>query len=387
MKRPFEVAASAPVENHLKRCVLPPGQDLWKDLLPAWIDLLGAAPASAFLSPTWMATWLDHFGSDVDAFGVAWEVDGAIVGAVVLGTGQGRFGPFRVSRAFLNASGRGAIPEHNEVLALPQHRSAVLDDLVSILRALSRDEVALIGASDHLFREVQSRWPVVGWNGYRSNSPYVDLEKVRAGGDGVLPFLSSNTRAQIRRSVRLYQDRFGPARLEVEDGPNLLEAFAALVSMHEEVWLARGAGGAFGIELRAFHEDLLKRVFTARRGLEAQIVTLRFGAVAVGRLYHLIFGGRVFFYQSGFNYHEDRRLKPGLVTHLYSIESCLDRGLSEYDFLGGEPSSVRYKSSLSTDSRHLWWAQLPAPSVKMKVLQFLRDGKQRLEREEEGRQV
>ena len=70
--------------------------------------------------------------------------------------------------------------------------------------------------------------------------------------------------------------------------------------------------------------------------------------------------GTVAFYQSGFRYEADNRLKPGLVTHALVIQACLDRGLDVYDFLASEVAGSRYKQSLATDN-----AKLACPNAKL----------------------
>ena len=106
----------------------------------------------------------------------------------------------------------------------------------------------------------------------------------------------------------------------------------------------------------------------------------RYGTTTIGLVYHLVLSGRVHFFQSGFSYSQDRRLKPGLVTHYHSIVHCMSEGHVEYDFLGGGATSVRYKRSLSTATRVLWWVELPKPTIKMSVYDTLRRWKQCLGR-------
>jgi CelD/BcsL family acetyltransferase involved in cellulose biosynthesis len=67
-------------------------------------------------------------------------------------------------------------------------------------------------------------------------------------------------------------------------------------------------------------------------------------AEGVGVLYNFVDRGRVYFYQSGFHYSPDNRLKPGLVMHYLAVEHCLSNPeLAEYDFLAGDS---QYKRSL-----------------------------------------
>lgn len=375
---------STRLRSGLVREVIPMGGDVWDSVGPAWRGLFDAtSESSAFLNPSWVETWLECFGVRAGAWAIVWrDGGGEPVGCLVLAPEVGRAGPFRVTRTHLNTPGFAVMPEHNDVLTRPEHRAAVLDDVVELLLDTGTDECMMDGVRDELFNELRSRWPGLASGSVRSESPYVDLARVRAAGGGYLGVLSSNTRSQIRRSMRLYARRYGDLVLEVAQGADqTLQWLADLVDLHEAVWQARGEGGAFGPDARRFHERLIERGRAERTDgggdLEIEIARVRAGDHTIGMLYHLVCRGRVHFLQSGFRYEEDARLKPGLVSHCMSIEACLERGLAEYDFLGGEPRSVRYKRSLSTDARKLYWAQLPAPSVKMRVLEILRQSKHR----------
>ncbi len=89
-------------------------------------------------------------------------------------------------------------------------------------------------------------------------------------------------------------------------------------------------------------------------------------------LYNFVHQGTVYFYQSGFRYEEDNRLKPGHVTHALVIQACLDRGLDSYDFLASQASGSRYKQSLATDTRRLAWTVLRRPTVRTHLVSALR---------------
>ena len=83
------------------------------------------------------------------------------------------------------------------------------------------------------------------------------------------------------------------------------------------------------------------------------LLELRAGEEIIGVLYNFVYRGRVYFYQSGFRYSEDSRLKPGLLSHYLAIRHCLAQPiLTEYDFLAGD---AQYKRSLAADLRPLTW--------------------------------
>jgi CelD/BcsL family acetyltransferase involved in cellulose biosynthesis len=239
-----------------------------------------------------------------------------------------------------------------------------------------------VGVTERAASAIRQRWPSDSFEGHYSEAPYVPLDRLRREDTPYLSTLSANTRAQIRRSIRLYKETLGEPTVSVaESGEETGEWFSEMMSLHRERWQTKGLPGAFeGEAVRRFHALLHERCRGQERGdeLAVDIVRIRFGDHTIGFLYNLAYRGRVSFYQGGLHYNEDNRRKPGLVTHTLAIDHYLQRGWNEYDFLGGEPGSVRYKRSLSTAARTLAWIQLPAPSLKMRVLQGLRHGRRRI---------
>jgi CelD/BcsL family acetyltransferase involved in cellulose biosynthesis len=244
------------------------------------------------------------------------------------------------------------------------------------------DELALVGVRQALFEDLAGMWPVKGHEGHLSESPYVALSALRGSGKPYLSTLSANMRSQLTRSVRLYTELFGPVEVRVANGAEEIgEWYEAMVELHSRRWKLKGELGAFADPVvRRFHRGLLESCAggVGRDGLVAEILRVRFGLETVAFLYHLRYRRRINFLQSGLAYHEDNRLKPGLVAHALSIERYRQSGdVDEYDFLGGEPEAVRYKRSLATDRRTLAWVELPSPALKMRGLRYLRHVRRR----------
>lgn len=356
--------------------VIAGGGDLWARIRPIWRDLLErTSETSAFLSEVWIDRWLAHFGGEAEIGAVIWRDGSTVVACAILPEGRGWAGPFSIRRTFLNASGvLGVGCEHNDVVVLDEYRSRVLDDLVERVRSGGCDEWCLVGVRRSLLDELMARWPEGWWEGYESESPFVDLDTIRALDGGYLSSLSSNTRSQIRRSLRLYEERFGPPVTEVAESPGeALSWFEEMVGLHQATWEARGEAGAFA-ERRvvAFYQDLIETTTVERSGFRTEMLRVRFGDQTIGILLNFIYQGHVAFYQSGLSYHDDSKLKPGLVTHAQAIALSVDRGDLVYDFLGGEEEGVRYKRSLSSDRRALIWGQLQVNTTKSEVVRRLR---------------
>lgn len=373
------------VGEPLKREEIRGRQNVWAVLAPHWRALLEETQeCSPFLSLEWIESWLSLPQDGLNTTGLLWRDEkGRVVGCALLSIQRCRVGPFTVRRSFLNASGGVEVAsEHNDLLALERYRRAAMEDLVQWQRSeKSVDEFAIFGGKVRLSELAVTVWPPVAVEGYSSESPYVDLEAIRESGGDYLDALSSNTRGQIRRSMRLYRDSFGPPTLEFAAGEKeSLQWLEDLIQLHEGYWRSQGLEGAFSDGRRGFHMSLIRKASDPDPGsLRVALCRSRFGDQLIGMLYLLVFRGRVYFYQSGFNYYDDdNRLKPGLVTHALAIQHFLDDRYAEYDLLGGEPDPVQYKSSLSTRKRTLQWIRLPDTTRKMRLIDAARRAGRRL---------
>src|SRR5262249_21321956 len=181
-----------------------------------------------------------------------------------------------------------------------------------------------------------------------SVSPYVGLDAVRKNGNDLCALLSSNTRRQIRRAVRLYQ---AMGELRIDRASTKREALGWLEQLrclHQARWVL----GAFS---HPFFERFLRRL--VEQGFEngvVDILRVSAGQYDFGYLYNLVYRDRVSSYQSGFRFGPDGRYKPGLVAHtlavnLYARRTCR---LRTYSFLAG---ASQYKNSLSTGREQLYW--------------------------------
>lgn len=361
------------------------GAGLWERLDPMWRAALSrSGSTSPFLTAEWVEAWLGCFSERADVRALIWRGDGEeVLAAALLARGEKRWGPVPVGRVYLNAPGiDGVWCEQNDLLCEPAERAALLPGLVSMARELGGEELVLLGAKEELLRELRVAWPGRTVEGFASEAPYVALDDLRSSGTDYLDALSSNTRWQIRRSKRLYEEMYGvPSVTIAGTSAEALDFFDDLVALHEARWRARGETGAWGDpDVVRFHRALLAGACfgnePARLGIE--LARISFGSTAVGYLYNLRFRQRVSQYQSGHHYEDDPRLKPGLVCHAMAVERCLERGDLEYDFMGGTPHALRHKTSLATDAHRRFWVELQAPSPKMRALTSLRRTRRRM---------
>jgi hypothetical protein len=327
--------------------------------------------ASFFLTTEWTECWLEHYAAGLRIEFLTFEACQEAVGVCVLTYKTERRGPFPMRRVYVNTAGEderdSACIEFNNLLCLEGWEEAVARALAEYLRQPSWDELVLHGfctgpALDALtgaFRDCQAVHDL-------RPSHYVDLDAIRSAGKSYEEMLGSTTRKHLRQNYRNYAKSGALSVHAAGSVPEALEMLEELALMHQKSWNERGKPGVFASQsFTAFHRSLVERTFESGG---TQIWKVSAGD-PIGYIYGLIYRGKINFYQSGLHYPEDKRLSPGLVANACVINTCLQAGFQEYDFLAGD---VMYKKSLATASRKLDWAVLRRPGWKWKAIEFLR---------------
>jgi CelD/BcsL family acetyltransferase involved in cellulose biosynthesis len=352
-------------------------EDCWAgDGRRAWDALFHGAPGfSPFLSTVWTAEWLREFATALRPVQLLFaDLDGRTIGTCLLTRRSVQAGPLSLRRAFFNTDGENpgdsVVIEHNALLSAPGRETDVARQLASYVDTTNIDEFVLSGLGEdevNRFREAFSHWVFdVEWR----DSPYVDLSQLRSAGRTHLDALSANTRAQLRRAMRLYSER-GELKVEVADTAAAADSMLAeLIELHEARWHAKGQRGAFGsAQRRRFLEGFAQAGVASG---ESALLRVTSGSRTIGVAFFLVANGRANFYQAGFAYEAHPTLKPGLVTHHLAIEHFRQHGDLEYDFLVSGPNEGRYKLSLATDVRRLGWVTLSRRGVRHSVFSLAR---------------
>jgi CelD/BcsL family acetyltransferase involved in cellulose biosynthesis len=202
---------------------------------------------------------------------------------------------------------------------------------------------------------------------------YVDCEQIRRTGQDFLGTLSRNTRYQVRRAMRAYEEQ---ARLNVELAQSLDQAeeyFEQLRHWHQTHWQSQHEPGAFGTAFACdFHRRLVRDRFP--KG-EIQLLRVCAGTEPIGYLYNFVFDRVVYNYQSAFRYVSDARFKPGFVTHCCAIQHNIDAGIRIYDFLMG---SQRFKQSLANHNDEMFWLVIQQPRMRFRFEQIAAEWRQKI---------
>jgi CelD/BcsL family acetyltransferase involved in cellulose biosynthesis len=324
-----------------------------------WRDLEGRADITFFLSWDWIGTWLVESGAQ-PLLMVA-RRQSQIVALGLLQFKARRVGPIKFDSLFLHQSGEDDLDciaiEFNDFLldrgCQSEARLACVKELLRVRRAgaLRWRELHWAGAPCdlvHALSVVDIRAQM-----YRTApSPWLDIAMLRSEGTDYLEFLGRSTRYSIRRSMRLYEDQWGPLSIStagsIEEGMRWLEE---LRKLHQAHWVAKGKLGAFG---NPFFGRFLRKLIDRPSNQHVDLLRICAGDTPIGYLCNFVYGGSVMNYQSGFLYNPDGRYKPGLVSHVLAIWHYIEKRLDmrEYSFLAGD---AQYKRSLSTSAKQLNW--------------------------------
>lgn len=369
----------AAVSRNALRLEIHPLSD-WPRMAPVWEELFQSSSNSFFLSRKWTETWIDTFGPHLNVSILLFATSEGPAGVCLAVDSKVRHAFIPMHRLSLNASGEDCREttyiEYNDVLCRPGWEEAVAAGLAEYALGREWDEFTLdgfrIGPVYHALKNALTAYPIE-----EETQPcyYVDLGSLRERGARYETIFRSHRRKNLRRNIRAYS-ALGSVRLEeAGDAERALGMFEELANLNRRRWAALGRRTAFEMpRFLMFHRNLIRRCFAEH---SIQLLRLKAGDHTVGILYNLISGGRVHFYQCGYGYEPETHRSPGLITHAYAIQHCIERGLEDWDFLSGDS---QFKQSLSTGSRSLVWASFRRPNLKTRILTAAQAARRELRR-------
>lgn len=349
----------------------------WPAIAPAWKDLAErSAQATFFISPAWVETWLEEFAPRLDVEILLFHGRGEPVGACLLVRRTVLKGPFPVRTVYLNTAGEDPADttwvEFNDLLCREGWEGAVAAALMAHLGQAGWDELRLErfcrGRGLDAIRQEGAH--LLGSAELCPNF-FVDLARLRSARTPYESVLGPTDRARLHQNCR----RYGPVTVHVPDTvAGMLEALEELAALHQKTWTARGKPGAFASPaFRAFHRALIAR---SGPGGGIQMSRVEAAGTPIGVLYNLVHRGRAYFYQSGLAYSGNKRLRPGFVALVKTIEHCLlNTDLDEFHLM---PGGDHYKQPLATDRRDLESLVLRRPTLMNRAVGGLRRLRRRL---------
>jgi CelD/BcsL family acetyltransferase involved in cellulose biosynthesis len=298
---------------------------------PAWRALVAASSASTpFQTWEWVESWWRHHRYGRLHVLVAYDRD-VVVGILPLVWSRYRGTPFRQLR-FMGAP----LSDFQDLLAADGERERVA---ATFLRELAT---------------TTSEWDLADLNDLRQGGPLLEarVDGLRsepvfhrrcpaiplAGGvtfDAFLKTLGKNMRANVGRRRRQLEKAYRCELDTVTRADELPAAMEDLFRLHNARWQRRGARGAFGTPaLRAFHHEIARR-FLERGWL--RLHRMRLDGETKACFYCFGFGGRVFYYLSGFD-ESVGKFSPGNVMMAFAVEQALREGARSFELLRGDES-------------------------------------------------
>jgi CelD/BcsL family acetyltransferase involved in cellulose biosynthesis len=343
-----------------------------------WMELESRADNPFFLSWAWINAWLCTYSPKADLIKV-WK-DTLLVGMGILVRQETtRFGVLRSRVLHLHQTG---VPEQDQIWIEynslltdsrhhPQALAAACDYLVKVypdwdelvVGAITEEDALLLQTTSGLFRH--DLWQAPTYD--------VDLNALRKNSHAYLDTLSRNTRYQINRSLRRYQEQ-GPVVLQMPDcRAEAISWFGEIAPLHRIRWGSEpGQSGFANPDFVSFHEALIEQNWDSGR---IGIIRIAAGERIIAYFYNFIFRKRVYFYLSGLVAEADASLKPGMLGHALCIQHYLENKLDYYDFMGG---GERYKASLADPHRILFKMTLQKKLLKFRLERTGRNVKHRM---------
>jgi CelD/BcsL family acetyltransferase involved in cellulose biosynthesis len=343
----------------------------------SWKELEARATHPFYLSWLWIGTWLRHLPKAAQPHVLVARASGKIVGlAIICRRRAWSLGLHAGARWLLNETGDTRFDrlyiEYNNILADRSLADAIIDACLEALthRLRHSDQLVLSGIDLDLEMaacRTASRVGLVMEVKRADTVWWIDFAKVRQRGENYRATLGRNTRQAVNRAMRLYAER-GPVELRImETTSEALAAFDLLEAFHEARW---GHSGPFANPgFRPFHEELIARGVPMGA---VRISRTLAGDQTVGVLYNFVHDDCVLNYQSGFLYERDGRLKPGLISHVLSIEDSIIRGERGYDFLAG---SAGHKSHLANAEHAVKWIAIGKDGPERRLEAYFRRAK------------
>jgi CelD/BcsL family acetyltransferase involved in cellulose biosynthesis len=338
-----------------------------------WLNIQNNENQPFFLTWSWISTWLITYNPEFYVVTASIDNHPVAIGLFTKSI-QKRKGFISSRQLRLHQMGESLKDqiwmEYNDFICLSGHRkSAVNACLASLDNDDQWDEVVLSMMPAHRAEEVVAENEHATLGSYRPCYA-VNLMAFQANQKHYIESLSSNTRYQIRRSLRIYNEKFGAVRLEAAaTKQEAIDYFHSAAPFHISKW---ADSGYLNPEFMRFHENLINQSFDHG---SIELLKISAGDKIIAIMYYQVESNNVYFYLHGLNYDDNKKLKPGLVGHTLATQYFVDKGMNKYDYMGGYS---QYKEQLADISEELTTVVIQRPRSKFKVECVMKNLKQRI---------
>ena len=330
-----------------------------------------------FLSWPWVSCWLEIYQPKLIIIKARAEDQLVAIGLLTRSV-QKRHGFIKSRQIRLNQTGDPLQDqiwvEYNDFLCITEHRTAAVDaSLRSLEKDKTWDEIVISmmpeSRANHIVEKHQQSVTDTTHPSY-----ITELYLIRNSGKTYLESLSSNTRYQIKKSIRMLEEEYGSVSLNIANNKNeAIQYFNNAGLFHSLRWTDSGYKNKLFVD---FHTNLINSSFDSQNVF---LIMISAGSETVAYLYFLRSNSTAFFYLQGVNYGINKRIKPGLLAHALTTQYLMDNGINYYDYMGGYS---RYKTQLSQPGINLktvvirrkcfkFWIEDKAKYLKNKIYLLL----------------
>lgn len=315
-------------------------QEEFHALEEPWNRLLEASPSNTFfLRWEWLWSWWEAFGASLGTLHILLvKREDQVVGIGPFYWTTTQAGLFSVRRLlFLGtaAGGKGDVgSEYLDLIVLPVYQEEVLAAIsVQLLQEDRFQEWMFLHVPDQapslstlLAQAGKARYWLQEL--HRWKCPYISLP---ARWDQFLESLGSTLRYKFRKNLRELEKHGAYCFRLTRSVDELDRDLPTLVLLHQARWEGRGMSGVFADPAYERFLSMVSRYALQHGLLRLSIVTVSDKPVAA--VYNIVYGNKVYYYQSGFDTAFDRKVAIGTFAHTLCIKQAIGEELGEYDFL------------------------------------------------------
>lgn len=359
------------------------------ELATMWKALQDRSEHSFFTSWVWIGSWLETLPKNLTPLLLKGENNGQIVGAgIILRRTRRQFKVLGTPALYLNSTGDPELDavtiEYNGFLTERSRAPQIVEQFLTFLFASQEhhcNELFIQGGQDpQTMQRIAPRGTRVLVPRVRQCYS-VDLNTLRESGQSYLATLSASRRYSIRRNLREYA-KIGPLDVKTASTTSEAQSFLTeLRKLHQAYWTQKRLSGAF---TNPFFDKFISHLIAKNFDYGViQILRISAGARAIGYLLNFVYEGRVYQYQSGFDYHVCGKYNgPGYVSHMYGVEHNLKIGHHIYDYMAGDSA---YKKAMGKPSAELSWQVVQRDTFSFRLEDDIRQKVRRIRNRSKSR--
>ena len=334
-----------------------------EELQQQWLSIQEGQSLPFFLTWSWISCWLETYSPNIVTISARYQDQIVAIGLFTCST-QIRHGFIKSHQYRLHQMGDPLLDqiwmEYNDFICVDKYRIAAVNACIQALQKSDNDWDEIILSMITTSRAGDIQKAIRGTHILSNNPCYSkNLDSIRGKNLQYIATLNSNTRYQIRRSIRLYQQLHGDIEYKfAQDVEEALALFHEAGKYHVLRWEDSGFNNK---QFILFHENLIKNSIENN---SVDLMKITSGDTTIAILYFHLVGRDVYFYLQGINYESNQKLKPGLVAHALATQYYLDKGMRKYDYMGGYS---QYKCQLSNYAEGLVTLCIQQPLVMFSI--------------------